>query len=632
MSGFGVIIRRDGMITAQEVQQLEADLRYRGPDGVRSVVLDGCVLVHAQLITTDEDAREVQPLRHVSHEWWLVADARLDNREELRRALHGKVRHPLDTDADYLMAAYEHWGEGFASHLVGNFAVALWRQDRSELVIIRDHLGLRPVHWTVFGPTFVAASTLRAVRMHLPADPALDVSHVAEFITHQRTSVTDTFWQRISRLSPAGQLRVMQDLTVTTSRYWDPSPRVDDITVEEAAEGVRSLFEQAVRAHSRARGPIGIQVSGGYDSSTVLSVTRRLAECKGLIALHLVYEQPETDERSHAAAAAAHANVALTMIDSTAVPLVDLSHDAAISGSAFRFFDSHLEDRLITELTARGGRVMLTGQGGDHLLHGGSVAHLDLIRRLRFLAALGQVPADGVQDRVNQLWLGLRRVAIGSLECSRLAAPLGLTSYLARRREPYLQSRLAVLTPEAASSVMIPSSATRIDGAWGYSATQHLRWYMDPFQTYVNEAGDHLGAALSAEYRHPFFDSRLVEFGLGLSPAVVRPRGEYRGLHRRAFDSDLPALVARRTGKADFGRPVAAAILQSVPPVGFESLFRPITDLVRPHAVAVELDHARRYVQGREGQPPNLWQTVGCMQFASWASVWITSSKVVPHS
>jgi asparagine synthase (glutamine-hydrolysing) len=499
----------------------------------------------------------------------------------------------------------------------------LWRGDITELLVIRDHLGFRPVHWALEDSTFVAASTLRAVRNQLSRQPPLDAGHAAQFITERQTSVTDTFWKGINRLAPAGKLRVRPDLGVSAGSYWDAAPRVDAVTPGQAVDGVRTLFEQAVRAQSRARGPIGVQLSGGFDSSTVLAVASRLGT--ETLALSLAFDEPEADERRYSAAAAAHAGVGLTAIDARTVPFIDLTDDMRTSGSAFRTFDTHWYDALAAELTLRGGRVMLTGHGGDHLLYGGSQAHIDLVRRLRLIEALRQVPYPGdLKHRSTQLVRAVRGEARRSLKRAGGARALRvwrMAHRLGRQFHPPSPGVLSPLAEELLRSGAMPQEPPG-GGRWASSAEQRLRWYREPFAVFLAEAWDHLAAAICVEERHPFYDIRLVEFGLGLSPAIVRPRGEYRGLHRQAFASDLPPLVDARTGKADFTRPVTAVAVNSMSEDQLRALLDPIHSLVNVEVVTTTLQRARRYVEQLEGRPVALWDALACLRLGSWTSVW----------
>ena len=101
--------------------------------------------MHAALWTTVEAEDEAQPQRHVDRDFWLAADARVDNRDELTAILEGTSRQPLHTDADLILAAYERWGAGLLDHVVGDFGFVLWDGEREELLVARDPFGLRPV-------------------------------------------------------------------------------------------------------------------------------------------------------------------------------------------------------------------------------------------------------------------------------------------------------------------------------------------------------------------------------------------------------------------------------------------------------------------------------------------------------
>lgn len=621
MSGFGVIVHRSGTIDPAEVARLESDLAYRGPDGVTSVVREGCALVHAHLVTTPEARREDQPLRHIDRDWWLVTDARIDNRDELRGALGRRARHPLDTDADFIMAAYECWGRDLSTHLVGDFAFALWDGEARELLVVRDHLGIRPVHWMETPDGLVAASTLKAVRSQAEGRCSIDTHHVAQFITDRRFSNTDTFWNGINRLGPASQLQWRPGASPTTRSYWEPEPRVDRINFGDAVDGIRDLFQQAMRSHLRATGTVGVQISGGYDSTTVLSSAVELAGVDGIVALSLAFDEPEADESAYVRAAARHAGIEPVVIDALRVPFVGIGSDIQLSGAAFRAFDTHWYDALARSLTDRGGRVVLTGHGGDALLHGGTMAHVDLVRRARLIQASRQCPVPGdAIARARQTALALRSATSLGAERSALASRLGASRYLDKRRARSRAPEISVLSAHLRASVDRHLPVTSAGGAWGYSSGQRLRWYREPFMAYVAEAWDHLAAVQHVEQRNPFYDIRLVEFGLGLSPAIIRPDGRYRGLHRTAFSEHLPPEVATRESKADFSRPITVTAARSLETSGFGDHLEPITEWFDSQEAVLGLGELLDFSAG--GLPtPRVWPVMGCLRAAMWASV-----------
>lgn len=626
MSGFGVLLSRSGTIDPPHLARLEADLRYRGADGVSSIVLGGCALVHAKTSTTEEHAREQQPLHHVHHDWWMVADARIDNRDELRGMLRGHVQHPLDTDADYIMAAFELWGLNCTQHMVGDFAFAVWQNDRSQLTVVRDQMGGRPVFWAADRSTFVAASTLRAVHSQLDPAPTLDEGHLVQVATGQLTSTTDTFWSGVSRLAPGSRLEVGPDLTATTQKYWALSPSIQEMSVGEAAEGVRALFEQAVVAQTRAIGPVGVHLSGGYDSSTVLSVARRMAPDTEMIAFGLRFANPEADERRYAEAAARHSGTPTVFVDTETIPFVDLSVDCALSGSAFRGYDSHWYDALSTELCARGGRVMLTGLGGDHLLECSGLPEVDLLRRLRFREAYRHTAAISTQNRPRQLLRASRTAARVSLEEWGCGWVVDQVRALKRENHAFASAASSLLTPKGAALLAPPMPPNKRTGPWAYATSARSELMHDPYLPYLFEAWNHLAEAGGIEQRNPFFDRRLVEFALSVSPALVQASGEYRGLHRRAFAHDLPPTLASRVDKADFTRVVSCVATGSVQSEPFDAAAASIGNYVNPVVLARRLEDAARYCNGEVDGVRGLFTTIGCLTAAAWAKVWHSPS------
>src|SRR5689334_7329297 len=133
MSGFAVLLDFDRPAVPERVSAIADQIARRGPHRRSRLVAGPCTMLHAALWSTPEAEWETQPQRHPDLDLWLSADARIDNRDELRRALDHSVRKPLQTDADFLLASYQRWGDDLVQHVIGDFALALWDGKCQEL-------------------------------------------------------------------------------------------------------------------------------------------------------------------------------------------------------------------------------------------------------------------------------------------------------------------------------------------------------------------------------------------------------------------------------------------------------------------------------------------------------------------
>ena len=213
----------------------------------------------------------------------LVADVRLDNREELAAALGLAPSEARQLcDADLLLGCLERWSETALDRLVGDFAFALWDAPAQKLLLARDFLGQRPLHFHRGRGFFAFASMPKGLHA-LPEIPhAPDEQMVAEFLTLMPQRGSRSFFKDIERVEPAHFVTVTRD-GVASRRYWQPQrPRPGQRQPDDYVEGLRHHLDQATQSRLRgADGVIGANLSAGLDSGAVTATAARLLAPSG---------------------------------------------------------------------------------------------------------------------------------------------------------------------------------------------------------------------------------------------------------------------------------------------------------------------------------------------------------------
>jgi asparagine synthase (glutamine-hydrolysing) len=264
---------------------LEA-VAFRGPDGRGSWWgdLDGVeddvgsgeasvALGYLALHTTPESVQERQPLTDTEAGLVLVADARLDNREELLHALKPRRVNGVVTDAGLILAAYRAWGEECAERLLGDFAVALWDGRKRRLFLARDVMGMRGLYYRVERGRVLFATEVKQILAAPGVETDIFEPAVGAHLVGAYGPADWTFWEGIAQVPP-GHAVVVEAERVRSRRYWelDPGRRIRYRRDEEYAEHFRSLFADSVRARLRSVAPVGVLLSGGTDSGSVAAM------------------------------------------------------------------------------------------------------------------------------------------------------------------------------------------------------------------------------------------------------------------------------------------------------------------------------------------------------------------------
>jgi asparagine synthase (glutamine-hydrolysing) len=391
MSGIVGTYHEDGRPARRAVLgQMLARMAHRGPDG-QGVWCDGPVgLGHALLHTTPESLHEEMPAQRGN--LTITADARIDNRGELMRALSMREREPIP-DSTLILSAYAQWGVDLLQHLIGDFAFALWDAAEQRLVCARDHMGVRPLYYHHGEDGRLAfGSEIKAILAHPSIDTTLHEERLVDLLLGTRTDRAATIYQGIKRLPPAHILVATPD-GLTVQRYWTLTPDEtvgDDWSDEAYAERFRALFDEAVRCRTRSAFPVGADLSGGLDSSAVACVARDvlaedvLAETDRtpLHAFSYVFDaSPESDERDYARAVLDQGGFAPHWLSGDDVgPLTDLDtiygsviDDYLVGGMHYMIW------KTFNAAQKEGVRIMLNGFDGDTTVSHGVLRLRELV-------------------------------------------------------------------------------------------------------------------------------------------------------------------------------------------------------------------------------------------------------------
>ncbi len=250
---------------------------HRGPDatGFWHSPDQSCALGHCRLAIIDLSPAGQQPFSDPEDRFCLVFNGEIYNYLELRREMNDIYPFRTKTDTEVLLAAYRHWGAGCLDRLVGMFAFAVWDRQKRRLFAARDRFGVKPFYYSCdSADRLVFASEIKAL-FAAGVSPEPDATSWASFLVHGTyPQGTATFWKSVRSL-PAGACLTCGDSGPPTVRKWyDVADRSgedldlrDDRTV---AEEYRELLRQSVRLRFRADVPVGINLSGGVDSSVLL--------------------------------------------------------------------------------------------------------------------------------------------------------------------------------------------------------------------------------------------------------------------------------------------------------------------------------------------------------------------------
>jgi asparagine synthase (glutamine-hydrolysing) len=536
MSGFVGIINLDGEpIDPRLLERMTDALAFRGHDG-RGTWIDGNVgFGHTLLITTDESAREKQPFSF-DGKMWIVADARIDGRTELKDKLRAKDRDAQDaTDVELILHAYCVWGDACVDHLMGDFSFAIWDNTTRSLFAAHDQWGVKSLYYALVKNCFVFSNTLRCIRLHPSVSERLDDLAIADFLLFENYQDQEaTAFADIRRL-PAGHRLSLTKSTVAIQRYWSLPVIHNALRYKRQSEYVEQfldIFRTAISDYLRSA-DIGIWMSGGLDSTSVAAIGKEVLDARyseaRLQAYTVVYDELIPDhERYYADAASQALNIPVQFIVGDDHGLFEGWNDLSQAKTEpFHNPASGIQAELFRAIRDTGRhKIVLSGEGGDAALTPSLM--IDLISRLPLQTFVGDVINSlrrGVRPKTGIIarWRKRKNQALAPSLPDWINRDFSLKFNLRDRLQDFSQT----LSNPSKGAIRGEAYANLTSPLWsGFFKEQEPDYTLSPFSVCL-----------------PWLDLRLIEFLLAV-PSL--PWCDDKYLTRDAMRGRLPEKVRTR--------------------------------------------------------------------------------------
>jgi asparagine synthase (glutamine-hydrolysing) len=616
MCGIAGIATSDGLQSTDPglLDGMLRSLAHRGPDEQRQV-RDASGAIGARRLSIIDLETGGQPVSGEDEAIQVVQNGEIYNYVELREDLLRRG-HTLRSrgDTEVIAHLYEDHGDDFVHHLRGMFAIAIWDGRRRRLVLARDRFGKKPLYWRRSGTRLLFASELKAILLD-PATPRrLDRTALADYLQYQYVPAPRSIFADIHKLPPASLL-TWDGGEVQIARYWHLAYQPKhDVSPDERREATLELLREAVTLRLRSDVPVGLFLSGGMDSSTVLALAAGSADLRTFT---IAFEEVGYDESAAAATVARHFGTRHTeevvRLDVLSVlPRLAAHFDEPFGDS------SAIPTFRLAEVTAPHVRVVLTGDGGDEMFGGYPRYQLQLSLnrlqhlppRLRRLVATTRRIALGREPSADDSALEVRIGESADLQYVRLMSMAGLGLRRRLLRDDPIADRDAYLL-----DVLAESPKHGIDRLLSADARSYL-----PEDLLVKM--DRATMAHSLEARSPFLDHRLGEYVARLPGDAKVARGATKRLLREIALSLMPSELVERP-KAGFAAPLDAWFRG-----GLGEVYRDL--VLAPDAqVAAHLDQdtaagiLTAHLAGAAENGRTLWLLLA---FELWARQWSASA------
>lgn len=408
------------------LEAMTQSLHYRGPDHQDSYYLDqGHFVVglgHTRLAILDISASGNQPM-HYQH-WSIILNGEIYNFRELKEELITLGHHFVsETDTEVVLKAFASWGKDCVDRFIGMFAFVIYDHSKRELNMCRDRVGIKPLYYFYNGEILIFGSELKALMEHPSFHRDINFSAMQLFFQYGYIPGPQSIFEKTFKQDPGTWLTFSIDTKhISINKYWDVtahySKPTHDITYETAVDEVHNLLHSACKYRMVADVPVGLFLSGGYDSSMVTAILQK--DATRPLKTFTIGFPDGTDESVHAKKIASHLGTEHTSYDCSKEDAI------AIIPTLPFYFDEPCSDIsaiptiLAAKLAKEKVTVALSADGGDEIFAGynGYVTiqrRLEKLKQIPFQSALAKILSplnnfDFFSDNLRHKLDGVSRV------------------------------------------------------------------------------------------------------------------------------------------------------------------------------------------------------------------------------
>lgn len=559
MCGIVGIAARDAEVSPEVLERATRSLAHRGPDDSGTVILREqspepieVGLGNRRLAILDLSPLGHQPMHDPATGNWIVYNGEIYNFRDLRRQLEAAGEtFAGNSDTEVLLKAYGRWGEKCLGALRGMFAFAIWDAARHRLFLARDPMGIKPLYYGSSGQYFFFASEVRTILSAGWVPRRLNPAGLLNYLSFGSVCDPITLVEGITALR-AGHYLLWEKGTAREVEYWDPLPSSAGPSSDESPrparlEHLRATIEDSVQMQLVSDVPVGIFLSGGIDSSSLvalLSRNRQTFSTFSIVFREADYSESEYSRMVARKFATDHHEILVSQHDALdAIP------------SAIQAMDQPSIDGLNTYLVSRhtraaGIKVALSGLGGDELFAGYSTFRT--VPQMERLAALWRHVPHVARTPLAEAFAFLAPNTDQNRKLTDLARSngdllhpyfLARSLFTNRQRDALLASQSETVRAEADASLQQLLRHTRSLDPINRVSYLESRCYM--LNTLLRDS-DSMSMSHGLELRVPLIDHRLVSETMGLPGAWKLNGGSPKPLLVAALNGMLPDEIVRR--------------------------------------------------------------------------------------
>lgn len=548
-------------VESQIISKMTDSMIHRGPDDEGKYLNKNVGLGFRRLSIIDLSLGH-QPMANEDETVWLVFNGEIYNHQELREILLKKGHvYKTKTDSETIIHLYEEFGINCVDHLRGMFAFAIWDNNKKQLFIARDRLGEKPMFYHFDNNSFVFGSEVKTVLQDNNIKKNINIEAMDSYLSLRFIPAPNTMFNEIKKL-PAGHFLILKNGKIEIKQYWKPS-YIEKYkgSKEEANEEMKHLLTEVVKMRLMSDVPLGAFLSGGIDSSLVVSLMSLNSDQKpNTFSIGVVDD--DYNELPYAKAVAqkygtTHREFLIKPVILDVLPKVIDMMDEPTDPFAISVYN-------ISQVTRKHVTVALGGDGGDELFGGYDrysgnkfVSYMhnipEVLRKNSLNALIKIFPEDFSKKSISQKlqWLN-HMTSFG--DDRRYFESMSFFRFLDKNKEElYTNDLKAKIKASHPSDYILKHFNDDVTN--NYLDSMMYTDLMSRLPDYTLQILDRMTMAHSLEGRSPFLDHKLVEFAASIPPKWKVSRGKLKAILKEFSKDYLPPELLTRE-KQGFGFPL----------------------------------------------------------------------------
>ncbi len=633
MCGISGFIDFNFKSTGDILSEMSNSLVHRGPDACGNFLAEkpSCQigLAHQRLSIIDLHDSGKQPMRYQN--LIILFNGEVYNYQEIKKELQ-EIGHSFvgNSDTEVVLHAFSKWGIRALDKFIGMFAFALYDEADEIVYFVRDRTGVKPLYYYEKAGLFLFASELKAFHKHPLFKPTINNSALAAYLNYGNIPHEACIFDGCHKLPPAHYLKLnIKTKEIEKSKYWNVyncynKPKLD-ITLEEAQLKTEKLLNSAFSYRMVADVPVGIFLSGGYDSACLTALLQKNSG-KKLNTFTVSVPEMGLNEAPFAREIANYLgtnHTEITCDEKQAQQLIDLIpyyYDEPFADS------SAVPTMLVSKMAQQHVKVALSADGGDEVFagynrydylmrYGKALNNTPTFIRKSLYTFLNSIPSDSIPHFRNKYNFHNRYEKFKNLLLNPSAQNIMLNLSL-----QFNPNQLKKILPVPYSEIYTPYLSKELKNEY-FSPLSYMMAI--DYQTYlpddILQKVDRASMAFSLEAREPYLDHRIIEWVAQLPDNFKYHNGEKKYLLKKITHKYIPQKIMDRP-KMGFAIPVEKWLLEPLKDKVFTYLNE---DKINTHQFfnMAEINRIKKeFYSGKKEFGVKIWQL---LMYAMWQDKWL---------